>query len=68
MTDTASRRRSAVSHLTNIQPAPAAVAPTPPLPSAPLDARVWPIGTHHVSDETGEYLVDPATGKVLRKL
>ncbi len=48
-------------------PAPAPAADTPS-PAPASGERLYPIGTRQVSDETGEYEVDPATGRVIRKL
>ena len=63
------RRKTGVSHLHNQQPtAVPRVVEAKPQPVEPPFDRVFEPGTHHFSDESGEYTVDPETGKVIRKL
>lgn len=62
------RRKTGVSHLHAQPHVPAYVDETVPEPVIPLPDRVFEVGTHQYSDETGEYAVDPETGKIIRKL
>lgn len=61
-------RKTGVSHLRTEPSKPSRVVETEPEDVQPPFDRVFEVGTHQFSDETGEYAVDPETGKVLRKL
>ena len=64
------RRKTGVSHLHNQQPTASPKFASGGVVDAPFPLldREFPLGTHQYSDETGEYAVDPETGKVIRKL